>query len=59
MNLLPSDALVKGAETGLQAWARASHAHDGGLFDPSVALWALGIAGGLVLLEWLLAGRHR
>ena len=55
MDILPTVALVSGAETGLQAWARASHAYVSGLFDPSVALWALLIAGGAVLLEWLLA----
>ena len=58
MDILPTDALVKGAETGVQAWARASDAYAGHLFDPSVALWVLLIAGGVVLLEWLVARRR-
>ena len=58
MDILPTDALVKGAEAGLQAWARASDAYAGHLFDFSVALGVLLIAGGLVLLEWVVARRR-
>jgi hypothetical protein len=47
--------LVHGAETGVQAYGRASEAYATLSFDSSVALWALGIAGALVFIEWLLA----
>ena len=50
--------LVHGAEKGVQAYSRASDAYANLSFDSSVALWALGIAGAVVLLEWLL-GRRR
>jgi hypothetical protein len=55
------DPLVHGAEQGVQAYSRASDAYAALSFDSSVALWALGIAGAVVLLEWLLArtGRRR
>ena len=49
---------VHGAEKGVQAYSRASDAYAALSFDSSVALWALGIAGAVVLLEWLL-GRRR
>ena len=53
--------LVHGAERGVQAYSRASDAYANLSFGPSVALWALGIAGAAVLIEWLLArpGRRR
>lgn len=55
MNILPSDALVQGAEKALQAYTRAADAYAQEGFPPSVALWSLLIAAGLVLVEWLLA----
>jgi hypothetical protein len=53
--------LVHGAEKGVQAYSRASDAYAALSFDSSVALWALGIAGAVVFIEWLLArtGRRR
>lgn len=55
----PEDALVQAARLGLQAYTRASDAYTEGFMKPSVALWSVGIAAGIVLLEWLLArGRH-
>jgi hypothetical protein len=53
--------LVHGAEKGVQAYSRASDAYATLSFDSSVALWALGIAGAAVFVEWLLAraGRRR
>ena len=52
---------VHGAEQGVQAYSRASDAYATLSFDSPVALWALGIAGAVVLVEWLLArtGRRR
>jgi hypothetical protein len=49
------------ADKGVQAYSRASDAYATLSFDSSVALWALGIAGVVVLVEWLLArtGRKR
>ena len=56
-----ADPLVQGAQLALQAYTRASDAYAQGLVSPSVALWTLLIAAGVVLLEWLLArtGPHR
>jgi hypothetical protein len=59
MDILPTTAFVEGAESGLQAWTRASDAYLNGHFDGSVPVWVLLIAGGIVLLEWLLARRRR
>jgi len=58
---LDADPLVEGAEAALQAYTRASDAYAQGVISPSVALWTVLIAAGVVLLEWLLArpGRHR
>ena len=56
---IPIEVLVKGAEKGVKVWSRASDAYTDGPFDPSVALWAMLIAGGLVLLEWVVAQRRR
>lgn len=58
MNIPSFDALVQGADKALHAFTRASDAYAQGLFPSSVALWAVLIAGGVVLLEWLL-GRRR
>jgi hypothetical protein len=55
----PSDALVQGARLGVQAYTRASDAYAQGFMTPSVALWSLAIAVGVVLLEWLLARPRR
>lgn len=55
MNILPPDALVQGAVKAVQAYTRASDAYAQSLVPPSVALWSLLIAAGVVLLEWLLA----
>ena len=49
---------AQGIRLALKAYTRASDAYAQDLFAPSVALWAVMIAGGIVLLEWLLAGRH-
>ena len=57
MNIHTFDALAQGADKALHAFARASDAYALGLFPSSVALWAVLIAGGVVLLEWLLGRR--
>jgi hypothetical protein len=51
--------LVQGAEKAVQVYSRASEAYTGGLVAPSVAFWALLIAAGFVLLEWVVARRGR
>lgn len=48
--------LVQGAKRAVQAYSRASDAYAADLV--SVAFWALVIAAGIVLLEWL-AWRYR
>lgn len=50
------DPLVRAAHHGLKAYSRAADAYTADLM--SVALWALVIAGAIVLLEWL-AWRYR
>ncbi|MDB5956044.1 hypothetical protein [Ramlibacter sp.] len=56
-----ADPLVQGAQLALQAYTRASDAYAQSFVSPSVALWSLLIAAGVVLLEWLVArtGRQR
>jgi hypothetical protein len=58
--LLPDDVWLQGAELALQAYTRASDAYAQNWVSPSVALWTLGIAAAVVLVEWLLGrgGRH-
>ena len=56
---LDADPLVQGAEAALQAYTRASDAYAQSVVSPSVALWSVLIAAGVVLLEWLLARRGR
>ena len=48
---------AQGIRLGLKAYTRASDAYQD-LMAPSVALWVVLIAGGVVLLEWLLAARN-
>jgi hypothetical protein len=48
---------AQGIRLALKAYTRASDAYQG-MVGPSVALWVVLIAGGIVLLEWLLATRH-
>jgi hypothetical protein len=48
---------AQGIKVALKAYTRASDDYQN-LMAPSVALWAVVIAGGIVLLEWLVAGRH-
>jgi hypothetical protein len=48
---------AQGIKVALKAYTRASDAYAQNLFAPSVALWAVLIAGGIVLLEWIVAGR--
>jgi hypothetical protein len=57
----PFAAAAHGAERGVQAYSRASDAYATLSLDSPVALWALGIAGAVVFVEWLLArtGRRR
>lgn len=53
-------ALAQTVQAGLQAYASASDAYaEQALLTPSVALWSLLIAAGVVLLEWLVAHRKR
>jgi hypothetical protein len=49
---------VHGTNVALRAYARASDAYTANQLG-SVALWAVLIAAGLVLLEWLIARRRR
>jgi hypothetical protein len=51
--------LVQGAEQAVQVYSRVSEAYTGGLVAPSMAFWALLIAAGFVLLEWVLGRRGR
>ena len=55
MNILPTDALAMGAEAALQAYTRASDAYALWAIAPPVAVWALGLAAALVLLEWVVS----
>ena len=57
MDILHQD-WAQGIRVALKAYTRASDAYAQDLFAPSVALWAVVIAGGIVLLEWLVAS-HR
>lgn len=57
MDIPSFDALLQGAQQGVHAFARASDAYAQGFAPSSVALWALLIAAGVVLLEWLLGRR--
>ena len=59
MDILHFPPLAHGAERGVQAYSRASDAYAHLSVESSVALWALAIAGALVLVEWLLARRGR
>ena len=49
---------AQGIKVALKAYTRASDAYAQYLFPSSPALWAVLIAGGFVLLEWLLARRN-
>lgn len=49
---------AQGIKLALKAYTRASDAYAQDFVAPSVALWAVLIAGGLVLLEWLVARGH-
>lgn len=53
-----ADPWLHGAHLALRAYTRASDAYAAHQLD-SVALWAVLIAAGLVLLEWLVAHRRR
>ena len=59
MDILQFPPLAHGAEWGMQAYSRAADAYAALSLEASVALWAVGIAGGLVLFEWLLAPTRR
>jgi hypothetical protein len=52
-----SDALMQGAHVAMRAWSRASTEYAEHRMGPWVAVWTLGIAAGLVLLEWLVSHR--
>jgi len=47
---------AQGIKVALKAYTRASDAYQN-LMAPSVALWVVGIAAGIVLLEWALGRR--
>ena len=51
--------LVQGSETALRAYTKASDAYAENLLAPSVAVWSVGIAVGLVLLEFVVTWRRR
>jgi len=48
---------AQGIKVALKAYTRASDAYQN-LMAPSVALWAVAIAVGVVALEWVLARRN-
>jgi hypothetical protein len=51
--------LVQGAESAVRAYTGASDAYAQDGLAPSVALWSVVIAVGVVLLEWVLSRRRR
>lgn len=57
MDILGQGSWANGVKLALKAYTRASDAYAQDLPTSSVALWALLIAAGIVLLEWLLARR--
>ena len=46
---------AQGIRVALKAYTRAADAYALNLVVPPVALWAVGIAAAIVLLEWVLA----
>ena len=48
---------LQGIRVAVKAYTRASDAYQN-MMAPSVALWAVLIAAGIVLLEWLLTRRN-
>jgi hypothetical protein len=52
------DALLQGARAAMHAWARASSNYAVHRAGPWVALWTVGIAAGVVLLEWVVSRRR-
>jgi len=48
---------AQGIRVAVKAYTRASDAYQN-MMAPSVALWAVLIAAGIVLLEWLLTRRN-
>ena len=59
MDLLHHTIWAQGVRLALGAYTQASDAYAHDALVNSVALWAVLIAGGLVLLEWALARRAR
>ena len=57
MDILHQD-WAQGIRVALKAYSRASDAYAQDWFAPSVALWAVAIAGGILALEWLAAWRR-
>jgi hypothetical protein len=51
--------VAQGGEAALRAYTRASDAYAEGTVASSVAVWSVGIAVGVVLLEWVVAQRRR
>jgi hypothetical protein len=59
MDILQHTLLAQGLQLALGAYTRASDAYAHDAMLNSVALWAVLIAAGLVLLEWVVARRVR
>ena len=57
MDLLHQTLWAQGFRLALGAYTQASDAYAQDALANSVALWAVLIAGGLVLLEWVIARR--
>jgi hypothetical protein len=51
------DNWAQGIKVALKAYTRASDAYQN-LMAPSVALWVVAIAAGVVFVEWLLGRRN-
>lgn len=58
MDILHEESWDQGIRLAVKLYSRASDAQVQNLVAPSVAFWALAIAAGIVLLEWLVS-RHR
>jgi hypothetical protein len=59
MDILHHTFLAQGFKLAVGAYTQASDAYAHDALVNSVALWAVLIAAGLVLLEWVLARRVR
>lgn len=59
MDILHEESWDQGIRLAVKAYTRASDAYAQNIVSPSVAFWAVAIAAGIVLLEWLVTRRPR